>query len=249
MEDFNRHNQEIHQNLQYWQQKKILQQIYLGFYREILKHVDRGLVGKIAEIGSGIGNLKMVLPECICTDVFANPWIDQVENAYCLSFADHSVSHLILFDVWHHLQYPRQVMEEFKRVLIPGGKVIIFEPCISLMGAAVYGCFHKEPVAWFARIERGRREDIENLGYYAAQGNATRIFGRLEYKDIYAGFSVVYKRKYSALAYALSGGYSGRQFYPDRFYEGLKGVEKWLDRMPLLFATRMLVVLEKGDNE
>ncbi|MDE6451709.1 MAG: class I SAM-dependent methyltransferase [Odoribacter sp.] len=249
MEDFNRHNQEIHQNLQYWQRKKILREIYSGFYREILKQVDKSLPGKIVEIGSGIGNLKMVLPECICTDVFANSWIDQVENAYRLSFADRSVSHLILFDVWHHLQYPRQVMEEFKRVLVPGGRVIIFEPCIGLMGAAVYGWFHKEPVAWFDRIERGYREDIENFGYYAAQGNATRIFGSSEYKDIYAGFSMMYKRKYSALAYVLSGGYSGRQFYPDCFYKGLKGMEKWLDRMPWLFATRMLVVLKKGDNE
>ena len=97
MEDFNRHNKEINENLTYWQNKPILQTIYNDFYALIGAQVDRSQEGLIVELGSGIGNLKQHIPECICTDVFPNPWIDQVENAYRMSFADESVSNLILF--------------------------------------------------------------------------------------------------------------------------------------------------------
>ena len=124
MEDFNRHNKEINENLTYWQNKPILQTIYNDFYALIGAQVDRSQEGLIVELGSGIGNLKQHIPECICTDVFPNPWIDQVENAYRMSFADESVSNLILFDVFHHLEYPKAALNEFRRVLKPHGRVI-----------------------------------------------------------------------------------------------------------------------------
>ena len=152
MEDFNRHNKEINENLTYWQNKPILQTIYNDFYALIGVQVDRSQEGLIVELGSGIGNLKQHIPECICTDVFPNPWIDQVENAYRMSFADESVSNLILFDVFHHLEYPKAALNEFRRVLKPHGRVILFEPCISALGWIVYGAFHKEPVAWLEKI-------------------------------------------------------------------------------------------------
>lgn len=113
MEDFNRHNKEINENLTYWQNKPILQTIYNDFYALIGAQVDRSQEGLIVELGSGIGNLKQHIPECICTDVFPNPWIDQVENAYRMSFADESVSNLILFDVFHHWNTPRRHLTSF----------------------------------------------------------------------------------------------------------------------------------------
>jgi methyltransferase type 11 len=174
----------------------------------------------IVELGSGIGNLKQHIPECICTDMFPNPWIDQVENAYRMSFADESVSNLILFDVFHHLEYPKAALNEFRRVLKPHGRVILFEPCISALGWIVYGAFHKEPVAWFDKINPdGGPISDDRLGYYAAQGNACRIFRHSrKYRDLIGDFSITKVRRYAALAYVMSGGYSGRQLYPDRLY-------------------------------
>src|SRR6185369_16049896 len=101
--DIDRHQQEILLNQSFWQKKPILQAIYREFHRLIaarLSGLDRPL---IVELGSGIGNIKDVIPACLRTDLFPNPWIDQVENAYALSFADGTVSDLILFDVFHHL--------------------------------------------------------------------------------------------------------------------------------------------------
>ena len=247
MEDFNRHNKEINENLTYWQNKPILRTIYNDFYALIGVQVDRSQEGLIVELGSGIGNLKQHIPECICTDVFPNPWIDQVENAYRMSFADESVSNLILFDVFHHLEYPKAALNEFRRVLKPHGRVILFEPCISALGWIVYGAFHKEPVAWFDKINLdGGPISDDRLGYYAAQGNACRIFRHSrKYRDLIGDFSITKVWRYAALAYVMSGGYSGRQLYPDRLYPFIKSCEKVLNHLPGLFATRLLVVLTK----
>ena len=172
------HNEEIQHNLQHWKQKPILREIYKGFHKLIAENITTHSKGLIIEVGSGIGNIKSVIPSCILTDLFLNPWIDRIENAYSLSFANSSISDLILFDVFHHLRFPGTALREFQRVLLPGGRVIIFEPCLSIFGLFVYGPFHheplgiKEPIQWFAPPHWSP----SNVDYYAAQANAHRIF-------------------------------------------------------------------------
>ena len=75
------HNVEIYQNLENWKQKPLLQKIYRNFHKLIASRVNSQLSGITAELGSGIGNIKDEIPNCIRTDLFANPWIDQTENA------------------------------------------------------------------------------------------------------------------------------------------------------------------------
>jgi SAM-dependent methyltransferase len=241
------HNVEIHENLKSWKRKPILQKIYHGFYVQIASYVSQSIKGKIVELGSGIGNLKMLIPNVICTDMFKNPWIDQVENAYSLSFDSDSVSNIILFDVFHHLQYPGTAINEFHRVLNKNGRIVIFEPCLSLFGYIVYGLFHHEPIgkfkkeSWFVKSI----SDLEKNEYYAAQGNATRIFGSSKYSHLLTDWNIVKVKKISSLSYVLSGGYSKKQLYPDNFLPLLTFFDKILGFAPFLFATRLLVVMEK----
>src|SRR6185295_12682060 len=109
----NRFQTEAETNLARWHRKPLLQNIYAQFYQLIAGQVRREVHGLIVEIGSGIGNLKTVIPKCLCTDLHPRPGIDRVEDAYALSFAAESVSHVILFDVWHHLQFPGSALKEF----------------------------------------------------------------------------------------------------------------------------------------
>jgi len=241
------HNIEIHQNLALWEKKPLLKEIYLGFYKQIASQINRQVDGTVVELGSGIGNIKLVVPEAVCTDLFANPWIDQTEDAYKLSFADESVSNIILFDVWHHLEYPGNALAEFQRVLKKGGRVIIFDPAMSLLGIMVYGIFHHEPIALFDEIRWWSPKGLNLLEapYYAAQGNATRVFWNKKYLDHLQSWKIVSKKKISSLSYVLSGGYSKNQLYPDSMLGALKVVDKVADNFAALFATRLLVVLEK----
>lgn len=246
--DIKQHNIEIQKNLESWQKKPLLREIYKGFYDLILGWIRKDLSGETVELGSGIGNFKSVYPKCIATDIFPNPWIDQVESAYKLSFREASVSNLVMFDVFHHLAYPGSALLEAKRVLVKGGRVIIFDPYISLFGLLVYGAMHHEPVGLFKKINWLAPTDQDPDGqYYAAQGNATRIFGdsSLFQKEILKDWEIIKIKKMSAISYILSGGFSKPSLYPLKFLPFIKKVERFFDILPLIFATRMLVVLEK----
>ncbi len=247
MNDKNQHQTEIEKNILFWNKKPILREIYRDFHKLIAAEAASIAGLKTVELGSGIGNIKETIPNCLRTDLFPNPWIDQVENAYDLSFSDGTVSDIILFDVFHHLQYPGTAFQEFWRVLPPLGRVIIFDPAISLLGMIVYGCFHPEALGLLHPIDWSPLDDEESNynGYYAAQGNATRIFGGKKYENELSRWKIVKTRKYSAISYILSGGYSKPQIYPDRIYLFMKKLDRIGDYFPLLFATRLLVVLEK----
>ena len=242
------HNIEIQRNLEIWNKKPLLRLIYKNFYSEILKFIDKNISGKVVEIGSGIGNFKSVYPDCIATDIFPNPWIDKVESAYSLSFPNNSISHLILFDVFHHLAFLGSALREFKRVLADEGRVIIFEPYISPLGFFVYGIFHHEHIGLFKKINWINSKD-ENLNaeYYAAQENATKIFGKNSKwkKEILKDWNIIYNKKYSAISHILSGGFSKPSLYPAGTLPFMQKIEKILDLFPFLFATRVMVVLEK----
>ena len=240
------HNVEIHENRHNWDRKPVLRKIYRGFHRQIRRSLCHDIDGVTVELGSGLGQIKDVIPTCITTDVVPNPWLDQTENAYELSFADEAVANVIVFDVWHHLRYPGTALREMRRVLAPGGRVVIFEPCMSVLGLLVYGVFHHEPlglrqpITWLAP-EGCNAADAD---YFAAAGNASRIFHRNRHK-LLDGWRIVEVKRSAALSYVASGGFRGPQLYPTSLLPLLQSVDSVLDYLPAAFATRMLVVLEK----
>ena len=52
-------------------------------------------------------------------------------DGYELPFRSASLSHLVLFDVFHHLCAPNAFLQEARRVLGHTGRLILFEPYIS----------------------------------------------------------------------------------------------------------------------
>lgn len=241
------HNVEIERNLQSWNRKPVLRRAYREFHERIAAHIEPSLTGKIVELGSGIGNIRDVIPGCIRTDLFANPWIDQVENAYALSFKDGACSHLILFDVFHHLRHPRSALQECRRVLQARGRAIVFEPYVSVAGRVVYGPLHHEPIGFGDPIAPDAPSTFapDRDPYYAAQGNATRVFWKGEYPEILDGWDVIARERIGAWPYALTGGYSKPQLYPSAFYGVMTAVDRMLELAPALAALRTLIVLRK----
>jgi SAM-dependent methyltransferase len=240
------HDIEIHENLKHWKAKPVLRRLYREFHERIAAATIPSSAGITVELGSGIGNIKEVLPDCLRTDLFDNPWLDQCENAYELSFADQTVANIILFDVFHHLRYPGSAFKEFERVLIPGGRVIIFDPCVSLLGRIVYGLLHheplalSEPIAWDAPAGWSPADD----SYYAAQGNAYRTFFEGDLSSLLPNWRLVERSRMSAISYVASGGYSKPQIYPDAAFGLMRRLDSICDLFPALFATRLLAVLQ-----
>lgn len=240
------HKNLIDKNKELWERKPLLRKVYIELYQTMKKYLS-AVPGVVVELGSGMGSITEVLPNCVRTDLFPYPWLDSVENAYNLSFESESVSNLLMVDVFHHLRYPGNALKEFLRVLPAGGRVIMMEPGLGVMGRLIYEWFHVEPVGkpqeitWEAPINW----DSSDMDYYAAQGNATWIFEKRHFMENLKDWRLVEVREIAALAYAASGGYSGPQLYPTNAYRLVKYLEKVLQILPKLFATRLLVVLEK----
>ena len=242
----NQHLIEIRRNQEAWQKKTVLQQTYAVLYDLICAQVS-SVEGPILELGSGIGALKEFLPNCVTTDIFPNPWLDRVENPYGLSFADASISNLILFDVFHHLQWPGSALQEFARVIRQHGRVILMEPGFGLLGKFVYRNFHHEPLGLDQPISWNRPVALgDSAGsYYAAQANAWRLFRLDEDVGRLPEWKTISVRPLAAMSYVASGGFSRPSLYPSFLFPFVRACDRVADLLPSVFATRLLVVLER----
>jgi SAM-dependent methyltransferase len=238
------HQVEIERNLRAWNAKPLLKEIYATFGRRILALIDPVIPGRVVELGSGIGNLKTHLPGALATDLFPNPWLDMVCDGYELPFRQASLSHLVLFDVFHHLRAPNAFLREARRVLVPVmGRLIVLDPYVSWASYPAYGLFHHEPVAWRKPINLA--ESLPRpRDYYAAQGNATRLFFWKEIPGWPESWRIFHAEAFSCFYYLLSGGYAKRALYPARWLGVIQQLDAKLSRWPRLFAGRCLVGLQ-----
>ena len=243
------HNVEIHENRECWNAKPLLRAVYADFYRMIRDRLPRDRTGAVIEIGSGMGNIKEWIPECVTTDLFPNPWLDRVESVYRLTCADGSAGAFVLFDVFHHLRHPGAALGEMRRALEKGGRVILLEPDMGALGRFIFGRFHHEPLGLGEKIEWDAPPgwNPEQHGYYAAQGNASRVFVDGELREKLAGWRVVEVKRRPAFSYLGSGGFRGPQVYPRFLLQLVRVVEKVFALLPGVFSTRLLVVLERHD--
>ena len=238
---------DVEKNRILWERKPLLQRTYRKMYGEIAAQLAGGAEGITLELGSGIGHSKDIIPHCITSDTFVAPWLDRVESAYHISYGNGAVSNLILFDVWHHLEYPMGALAEFARVLRPGGRIILLEPAVGLLGVLVYGLFHREPLALLKPISMGlpKPAEVSSPAPYAAVANCWRMFRRPDFLAGSTDWKILKVRRFSALAYLGSGGYSGPQLLPLVLLPVAYVMEKVADYFPSLFAIRMMVVMEK----
>lgn len=242
------HNIEIHENRVAWEGKPVLRKVYADFYNLLASNLAPTLGGfKNLEVGSGMGNIKKFIPDCITSDIFPNPWLDRIENAYQINMPDLSLANLILFDVWHHLQYPANALAESARVLKPGGHLLVLDPAMSVTGRFVYGNFHHEPLGFKAEFKSKPivMRNPSELPYFAAQSSAHRLLVRRELPELLEGWDVVKIVKITSFAYLASGGFRGRQLYPDIFYPIVRAIDRAFSFFPMLFAARLLIVLKK----
>lgn len=80
---------------------------------------------KVLDVGSAGGRNKEYFPNSLTVDLFPENNPDVVADAHDLPFEDGSYSTIVCKEVLEHVKRPHVVIDEFHRVLAPGGKLIL----------------------------------------------------------------------------------------------------------------------------
>ena len=228
-----------------WNERPLVRRQYGEWYQLIvdsLADVGRPTV----ELGSGIGKLREYKPDVVTTDIEPTPWADIVVDAEALPYENGELGNLVLLDVFHHLADPARFLDEARRALAPGGRVVIVDPYCSPLSAPVYKRFHHERTDLgapaFERDERTGAAPLESN-----QARATLVFyrDRERYLARWPELPVVESRRFAFLVYPLTGGFTRPPLLPQTLYCPLTLVERVLQPLARLLAFRCLVVLER----
>jgi SAM-dependent methyltransferase len=198
------------------------------------------------ELGSGIGRFREVVPRVVTTDVEETPWADEVVDATRLPYADASLANLVLIDVLHHLADPAAFLDEARRVLRRGGRLVVLDPYCSPVSTPLYRRFHHERTdldvpAFEADAATAQTPLASN------QACATLVFFRHadELGRRWPELRLVERRRLALMVYPLSGGFTRPQLVPDVLASPLRMLERLLAPLAPLLAFRCLVVLER----
>lgn len=227
-----------------WETRPLLRRLYRSWFALLAARLSTP--GPTIELGAGIARFKEIVPEAIATDVEPTPWTEVVVDAQRMPYRDGSVGNVVLFDVFHHLADPAGFLDEARRVLRPGGRVLVIDPYCSPLSTAAYRTFHHErtdvtadPFAVDA--------DIAGRPMASNQARSTLVFFRHadELQQRWPELALVERKRFSFILYPLSGGFSRRPLLPRALWLLGELIEQALRPLAPLLAFRCLVVLER----
>lgn len=233
-----------------WERKPALRRIYKEeFFSRLLSFCQRGHVS--LEVGAGPGFLKEMLPDLISTDVIQCPWLDAVVDAQRLPFKTASVTNLLGLDVLHHFETPVTFLTEAKRILTPGGRLILVEPWVTPFSYVIYRYLHQEDCDLSARPLEGEaiRSESVKKAFDGNQAIPYLLFGPrtlAKTLEFVPGFKPLAVEPFCLFAYLLSFGFKRVNLLPEALYKMIAGFER--RTLPLwrsLAALRVLLVLER----
>jgi len=230
-----------------WKKKAVLRDLYAHWYTSIIAQLKPG---QSLEVGGGSGNLKEYVPGVICSDIVKVPWLDIVADAQKLPFVDRSFANIVLFDVLHHIENPTIFFTEAIRILMPGGRIIIMDPYISLISWPVYHFFHSETVNLTQNPLERQSINSERRPFDANQAISKLLFEKhfRSFKQRFPQLTLIYKQYLSYIAYPLSGGFDHPSFLSNALLPYVLTFERLLEPFGRFFAFRILLVLKKSIN-
>lgn len=226
-----------------WNKKKILKRIYEKWWKDIKRSM---VPGRILELGGGGGNLKEFCSRIITTDIIQVLWLDAVFDAHRIPFKDETIGNILMLDVFHHLSSPIEFLYEARRVLKPGGRVLMVEPYVSKISYFLYRYLHPEGLNMnydpFDKNPIHQKAPLEGN-----QAIPTILFERKRelFKKSIRFFKIIKNEKMDFLIYPLSGGYRNICLCPYFLYDFFNKIESYLMNISEFIAFRMFVVLEK----
>jgi SAM-dependent methyltransferase len=162
-----------------------------------------------------------------------------------LPFKPGELKAILMLNVLHHLPRPEDFFREAARCLVPGGRIVMIEPCRTLFSRVLYRRFHHEPFDDAAadwNPPPGGRLSASN------QAIAWLIFerDRSRFEREFPALRIRSITRHSALCYPLSGGLSMRALVPAATYSLFSALDRCLSALgPGIFPIFETIVLEK----
>lgn len=232
------------ENRRQWQRKPVLRAIYSDLYRRMAAHC---IPGTTLEIGGGSGNFKQFAPDVIASDIFFAPWLDLVCDAQRIPLVAGRISNIVMFDVLHHIEFPRLFFAEATRILKPGGRIVMVEPAITPMSWSFYRFVHPETVRMSEDPLIEGSPTRHRDAFAGNQAIPTLLVGRHRHRfgAMFPALTLRQVEWLSLFAYPLSGGFQSWSVVPERLVPTILRMENTL--APLLgrvLAFRLLIVME-----
>lgn len=224
------------------QSKYFLKQIYVEWYKMILKKIGPTTNRAILELGSGGGFFKSICPEIITSDILPLEHCDKTFSAESIPYENESVDAVVMINVFHHIPHCDVFLREAQRVLKPNGKIVMIEPYNCLWSRFVYGKFHHEPFDVFADwifVSTGPLSSSNQALPYIVFERDLQLF-----KAKFPSLLLTEIDFHSPISYLISGGVSMRSIAPGFLFPIIHRIESVVSsRRFNMFAT---ITLSKG---
>jgi SAM-dependent methyltransferase len=233
-------------------EKKSAARVFSAIYRRCLQEEQRYAAadGMRLELGSGTGFVKHIDARIVTTDVRSGSGIDKYLDAMKMDLPAASLRMLLGLNVFHHIQDPARFLDETRRVLKPGGVLILVEPWYGPVASLLYRYlfseedFDKKADSWTATRAAGPMKGANQaLSYIVFQRDAQRFqSGWPELKPVHHDVFANYP------SYLLSGGINFRQLVPGFTFGLIHGLEYLLYPLRRIFGLHQILVFRKEDQ-
>jgi SAM-dependent methyltransferase len=224
--------------------KPFLKKIYLTWYASFICILPTLPEGKIVEIGSGGGFLKMLDSRIITSDILSSVNCDMTFSAEAMPFEDASLSAIVMFDVLHHIPNCSKFFAEAQRTLKPGGKIIMIEPGNTAFSRFIFQNFHHENFD-----HRTSEWTFPTSGPLSgANGALPWIVFTRDYPIFQKQFPQLVRERISLhtpFAYLVSGGLTLKSLLPGWMYGPFRFFEMLISPLNPLIAMFQTIVIKK----
>ncbi len=200
--------------------------------------------GARIEIGSAGGFLRDFDPSILSTDVRPGPGVAVLATSERLPFRSGSVRTIFAKDCLHHIPDIEQLFEETRRVCVPGGGLVCYEPYWSPLARVVYRYLHPEDFdpkveSWAFTSDDPLTAANQALPYLVLRRD------REKFESMFPDLEIIEVSTLNGPSYLLSGGISSPKLLPGRALlslQRLEGRSKWWRRWA---ALHILVVFRR----
>lgn len=219
-----------------------------GWMNSYLKTNDR-----VIEVGcgAGFGGIYIDSAKLVLTDVIKRPYTSEMVNALNMPYGDNSVDAIISSHMIHHLATPSKFFNEVRRVLKPGGYLLIQEIETSLLMRLLLRAMRHE--GWSSELNVFDPEVIANdpSDPWSANCSIPQLLFRDEsqFTQHFPFFKFVKNELNECLAFPLSGGVIAKTKtieLPRPLLAVVNSFDRFLIRiLPQVFALGRSVALQK----